>query len=228
MAKRPIYLSRPHLPELVSAVSVDFEWHPGFAIVQKQKSIRSLHDAVRDQGIIEGNMLEISSKSPEALGRSLSAFSLTLKNENWPSCSVECAFQGSKVFERGGPFSDLYLASSREAKKDARLTNSGILVRFSLAGEDWPINPRTYFYDWLYINALVQNQELAEGLIDYKGFTDIEFNPAKSINCQAHSAALYVALKKSGKLESVLASKEILKSSSLYADEHKPVQARLI
>ena len=63
---------------------------------------------------------------------------------------------------------------------------------------EWPLTPKTAFYDWLYVRAL---RELArsDGQIDrslrrYQAFTDIEFNPAKSVNCQARSCALYVAL----------------------------------
>lgn len=61
--------------------------------------------------------------------------------------------------------------------------------------------PRTAFYDWLYINALIENPQLAEKLNGYDGFTDIAFNPDKGINCQARSAALYVSLAKLGVLE---------------------------
>jgi hypothetical protein len=38
----------------------------------------------------------------------------------------------------------------------------------------------------------------------YAGFTDIEFNPQRSINCQARSAALFLSLMKRGDLESAL------------------------
>ena len=226
MANRPVYFPTPNQQNLVKTFSLEFEWHPGFAVIQKQKSIQSLHEAARQ--ITNGNILEISGKSPESLGKKLSAFSLILRRDNWPQCSVECAFQGSKVFENGGPYTDLYEASSRDAKREPRLRSSGNLIGFSWLGEDWPIKPRTYFYDWLYINALCQNQTLAEQLTDFAGFTDIEFNPAKSINCQAHSAALYVALQKSGQLTSVLASKEELKSQLLNTKKTAPVQGVLI
>ena len=52
------------------------------------------------------------------------------------------------------------------------------------------------FYDWLYCSALEQNLPQAEALLDYEAFTDIEFNPDRSINCQAASAAIYVSLVK--------------------------------
>lgn len=127
------------------------------------------------------------------------------------SFSVETAFQSSKVFERGGPFTDLLDESSRSAKKDIRLKESGNLVEFRFFGERFPLIPRTLFYDWLYINALHQNEELADEVIQYRGFTDIEFNPKKSLNCQAYSAALYVSLRNSGMLRDALESPDTFK-----------------
>jgi hypothetical protein len=123
------------------------------------------------------------------------------------SMTVEVAFQGSKVFEGGGPCIDLYERSSREAKRDGRLRESGELVRFQLGEERWPLEPKTAFYDWLYLQALRQQPDLASQLLRFAGFSDIEFNPKRSINCQARSAALYVALKKRGLLDEALSSK---------------------
>ena len=59
---------------LVKEIEISFEWYPGFAISQKQKSIESLHFVASKKGY--GSLLEISTKSPEPLGRSLSAFNL--------------------------------------------------------------------------------------------------------------------------------------------------------
>jgi hypothetical protein len=166
------------------------------SVSQKQKSIASLHEATRARlGV--SNILEISSKSSEPLGVRLSAFNLLLPLET-QRVSVEVAFQAGKRFERGGPFLDLLCGSSREAKGDPRLKESGRLIGFVLSGEAWPLEPRTAFYDWLYLNALDANPDLSEALAHYEAFTDIEFNPAKSLNCQAHSAALYVSLRREG------------------------------
>jgi hypothetical protein len=153
------------------------------------------------------SVLEISSKSEEQTGVSLSAFNLmiTTKKKN-VIFSVESAFQASKVFQRGGPYVDLLEKSSREAKKDARLRESGRLTKFLFYGEEWPLEPKTAFYDWLYLNALEKNKELSLAACQYSAFTDIEFNPKKSINCQAYSAALYVALSKRGILQEALSS----------------------
>ena len=64
-----------------------------------------------------------------------------------------------------------------------------------------PLNPKAFFYDWLYINAVLENPLLAAERLKYNAFTDIEFNPEKSINCQAKAAALFVALSRQGKIE---------------------------
>lgn len=60
----------------------------------------------------------------------------------------------------------------------------------------------------MYINTLHLNKELAEKIMEYDAFTDIAFNPQKSINCQAEAAAIYVSIKKQGLLEEALKDKE--------------------
>jgi len=65
------------------------------------------------------------------------------------------------------------------------------------------------FYDWLYISALFEHREwLMDRLPRYAGFTDIEFNPLRSVNCQARSCALLVALAKMNLLEAAMSSPE--------------------
>jgi DNA-binding XRE family transcriptional regulator len=125
-----------------------------------------------------------------------------------PPISVESAYQGSKVFEQGGPYQDLYDKKSLEAKKDNRIRNSGDLVAFDLKGRKWPIEPKNAFYDWLYLRSLNQYKGKIEKLLNYDGFTDIEFNPDKSFNCQARAVAMAVALHQAGCLEEAIRSKE--------------------
>lgn len=206
MATRPVYVPNvsSDIPEVI-VKSVDFKWFPGMAKSQKQKSIDSLHEAASQLRIAP--ILEISSKSKVDLGIRLSAFNLMIKTKiSNRSFSVESAFHSSKVFERGGPFVDLLEQSSRRAKKDMRLRESGSLVRFEFFSKIFPLEPRTFFYDWLYINALNQHKDLADKMIEYRGFTDIEFNPKKSLNCQAYSAALYASLQATGRLSDALES----------------------
>lgn len=194
MAERPIFIPTSEGPVLVRTKFVDFQWVPGMAASQKQKSVDSLHAAaMRLPGI--DNLLEVSSKSREDFGVALSAFNLEFTTRKFNrTFSVECAYQGSKVFEHGGPYLDIFGMTSREAKRDERLRSSGRLTKFRFFGTDWPLEPRTAFYDWLYINALKKKEGVTERLLSYSAFTDIEFNPANSINCQAYSVALFVSL----------------------------------
>ncbi|MGG1229743.1 DarT1-associated NADAR antitoxin family protein [Bacillus halotolerans] len=210
MAERPVFISSVKEKGYVSTQEIEFEWFPGFSVKQKQKSIESFHKNFKERNP-SSNVLEISSKSDKELGVALSAFKLMIKTKNNKEFSVETAFQASKVFEKGGPFLDLYSKTSREAKKDPRIKNSGELLYFQYFGRKWELEPKTFFYDWLYTNALSHNKELSKEVVQYDAFTDIEFNPHKSINCQARSVALYVSLYKAGLLEVALSSVEKFK-----------------
>lgn len=200
MVKRPVFVPSQKAP-FVDVYMPEFTWNGGFAPVQKKKNIVALHESFR-KWFPDRKLLEISSKSLQELGARLSAFHLCKEVPSLgKSVPVECVFQGGKIFSDGGPFTDLYLAQPRDAKRDPRLKTSGSLRGFCFEGETMPLSPRTAFYDWLYINALLENPEYARQLTDYDAFTDIEFNPDKSINCQAYSAALFVALSRQGLLD---------------------------
>jgi hypothetical protein len=208
MAARPLFIPTAEGPVLVQTKAVEFHWFPGMAPTQRQKSADSLHAAALKLPSID-RVLEVSSKSREDLGIPLSAFNLEFTTRKYNhTLSVECAYQGSKVFERGGSYTDLFAMTSREAKKDERLHSSGRLVAFHFFGIDWELEPQTAFYDWIYINALKKQQAMAEQLAGYSAFTDIEFNPERSINCQAYSVALYLSLCRRQLLDEATTSKE--------------------
>jgi hypothetical protein len=207
MATRPIFIPLNGDFPGVDLKLVEFQWFPGMAVSQSQKSIASLHEAGNKLGIF--SILEISSKSKNDLGVNLSAFNLCFTTKKYKrTLSIESAYQGSKVFEQGGPYIDLFEKHSREAKKDIRLKQSGNLTCFKFFGETFSLQPTTHFYDWIYINALNQISDLGDKLLNYKGFTDIAFNPDKSLNCQAYAAALYVSLRHHRLLEKALSSRE--------------------
>ena len=153
--------------------------------------------------------MEVSTKSEEKLGFRLSAFNLKVNLRDGRSIPLEAAYQGSKVFKNGGPFNDLYDVSPRDAKRDERLINSGPLTGFRFEGDDWKLEPKTAFYDWLYMYALKDHADFLRKLFEYDGFTDIEFNPSKSINCQARSCAILVSLLKKDLFPKVTEDKEI-------------------
>ena len=205
MANRPVFINSENSP-FCTISNINFTYYSGFATVQKQKSIASLHDNFSN-AFPTKKILEISSKSNSELGVNLSAFNLMINSKN-KKFSVESAFQGSKVFELGGPYSDLIGKDSKIAKKDLRLKNSGRIIGFNYFGRVFPTQPLDYFYNWLYINALSLNKDLCEKIIEYDAFTDIEFNPSKSINCQARACAIFVGLKRSNKLEKALSSEK--------------------
>ncbi len=202
MAQRPIFLPLNKQP-FTRKVDIEFQWFAGFARSQQQKCIASLHDRANDRKL--GPTLEISSKSAASLGVALSAFNLKVRIGDLPEATVEAVFQSSKVFASCGPFPEFLGTSGRDIKQDPRLRGSGPLKRFQLGDEEWPLSPKTALYDWIYVTALVQNPELSSQIVEYNSFSDIAFNPERSLNCQARSAALFVALTKFGNVEKCLA-----------------------
>ena len=207
MAQKQIYLVNEKEP-YCRIYTVDYKVYSGFSLSQKQKTIRSYQGAYYQ--LYPGRkLLEVSSASEEELGRKLSAFNLL---KYVPSLDrkipLECIFQGGKVYESGGPYTDMYEMAPGEAKKDPRKDSSGRLKSFEFEGKRYPLEPKTLFYDGLYFLALKENPELAEQLLDYDGFTDVFFNPERAFNCQAISCARYVSLIKAGKLEEYLSDFE--------------------
>lgn len=188
MSERPIFEPIKEGEILVTKHNLEFTWYPGFSKEQKQKSIESLHKEGKSKHKFK-QVLEISTKSKVNSGVSASAFNIRMTTKSGIVASVESFYQGSKVFKNGGPFTDIYKKTSLESKKDERLKTSDKLIGFKFYGTSWGLND--HFYDWLYMNALLQNEGLARDLMEYDAFTDIEFNPKKSYNCQAYSAALY-------------------------------------
>lgn len=232
MASRPIFVPAYNQFQLVRKIDVSFSWHPGFSLSQKRKNIHALHETGKSKTIetktneqmVLWPILEVSTKSENALGYRLSAFTLMVLLNNGHSIPLESAFQGSKVFQCGGPYVDLYGKSGFDIKKDTRAQNSGPLQAFEFQGVRWQLEPKTAFYDWLYINAVHCIPDLSDQILEYNGFTDIEFNPVKSVNCQARSCALYVSLYRRGILGKILDDRqqflELLKQDSFFQSHH--------
>lgn len=94
MAERPAFFI--HNKNIISK-QYTFDWFPGFAVSQKQKSIKSLHAAILKTDT-HAKPLEISTKSIDVLGVNLSAFNLKLNN--YP---LENIFQSAKVLRTAVP-----------------------------------------------------------------------------------------------------------------------------
>jgi len=230
MAIRPVFVPTHDEKRLVEERNFEFEWSPGFAAAQKTKNIAALHAAARAAGL--SRILEISTKSQEKLGAHLSAFHLTVNIPQVGDVHVENAYQGGKVFRDRGPFVDLYIVHPRQARKDPRLRSSGPLTGFRFGDELWPLEPRSAFYDWLYMKAIYPHRGYLRRLYRYDGFTDIEFNPKKSINCQARACAVFVALMRKGLLDEAMSNSaafiRILASDADRQPQSLPKQERLL
>lgn len=200
MAQRPVFIPISHLP-FYQRVDVEFTFNRGLSAAQKRRNIDAIHQAFLRR-YPDKIPLEVSSKSLNPLGVNLSAFNLkkqicSLKIE----IPVENVYQGGKKFVHGGPYTELYYVSPKEAKRDERLQTSGPIKAFSYEGVDYPSEPKNGFYDWIYIQAIQENKEIGEEIKNYNAFTDVEFNPNKSINCQARAAAMYVGIMNAGLLD---------------------------
>ena len=206
---------------------IEYKYNGGFAVSQKVKNIHNIHEAIKKREE-DAVILEISSKSEDDLGIKLSAFNLGITDSNGKTRTVESIFQGSKVFENGGPFKDLISKSSLEAKKDPRIRESGKMIGFHYNGEDWPLDPITFFYDWVYIHVLdenVMNENISlKELLKYNTFTDVEFNHKKSLNCQAGAVALYLVLHKQDLLDKYLHDRDKFREAvdTCYIDVDEP------
>ena len=193
MAKRPAWSVQD---DVVICENFDFMWSGGFSITQKQKNIRALHQSIYEMK--HEKALEVSSKSEVRVGKEIGAFSLELDG-----IFLENVFQAAKQYENGGPYLDLLNVSPKQAKRDERHCNSGKLVGFVRNDEIWTLEPKTAFYDYIYISALIKNFGYDLNISEYQWFTDIEFNPQKSINCQARAVAIYVSFQKTALFNSL-------------------------
>ena len=181
MAKRPAWTIENGN---VICKEFDFAWNGGFAVSQKRKNINALHQSIAEA--TGQTALEISSKGEVELGNKLSAFKMKTTG-----VFIENVFQASKRYENGGPYLDLLDVAPKDAKRDERHKTSGRLLAFVRNDEDWPLEPKTVFYDYIYVLAVIENFGCELDINEYNWFTDIEFNPGKSINCQARAVAIY-------------------------------------
>ncbi len=208
MASRPAWSVEG---DSVISKSFEFEWNGGFAISQKRKNINNIHNEIKEKK--EGKALEISTKSEVEFGQKLSAFNLKLDGY-----TLENVFQSSKVYANGGPYVDLLEVEPKESKRDVRHSTSGELKGFEYKGQRWELEPKTMFYDYIYLLSVFETfdeNELRE-LSNYDWFTDIEFNPSKSINCQARTVAILKYILQTG-------NKEVLDTLEKWKDFHKKV-----
>lgn len=213
MAQRPAFSLSPVSSTChpIQVTYYDFGWSPGMSAAQKRKNVVALHASIRER-IPHANPLEVSTKSTLPIGIALSAFNLAVVKNGQPF-RVESLYQGSKVFRDGsGPFQDLYGQSPKSVRAAIKPHASSPLMHFAWGMTHWPLEPKLAFYTWLYCTALhhIQNRSLADKLLreGFTHFTDIEYNPGRTLNSQSFAVAYYVHLIQSGKADGVLADRE--------------------
>ena len=70
MASRPIFVITEKGIPIIKQIEISFNWNPGFAPSQQKKNIFNLHKEAEKQGV--ENVLEVSTKSENELGKKLS------------------------------------------------------------------------------------------------------------------------------------------------------------
>lgn len=168
MAKRPIFISTGDIEHPFETRDISFKWISGMSYYQKCKRRDSLALEISKLYDIK-RWLEISTKSDKEIGVNLSALNLFLKTTTGTD-TVENIYQKSKVFGEKGIIGFKY--------NDCEFSNT----------------PTGMFYDYIYMYAVLQNHDLIDQFVQYDIFTDIEFNPNKSLNTQARAAAIFKTL----------------------------------
>lgn len=236
-ATRPFFCASKRDGRSYIEDEVEFDWHSGMSWQVRQRSSDAMHEAIlrkfSQTDLKPSDILEVSTASHDyEVGQALSAMNLVYVDpgtlESYP---LENWFQSSKVFAKDGkevgPYKDLlgvrlakrYVNPHPDKKAIEQFEGDPLFERiqsevrgatmscFRLSGEDYPLLPRSAFYDYLYVSALnqPQNRKLAEGLMNFRVFTDIMFNPGsgktRRFNTQARSCAIYVTLSRRGILD---------------------------
>lgn len=195
MTKRAVYKPKFTRP-FYTKEEFELDWVPGVSVSQKMKNSQALQEAWKQKHPNQ-TILEVSTKSDQELGKSLSPFNLKKRlsslRKEFP---VENIYHASKTFRHGGPYIDLLGLPAAKAKADPRLLDSGEVVSYTLEKETYPAAPAFLFYVWLYIKALQENPGLISRMKDIDAFCDIESNPEKSTVNQAMACAIFLSLSK--------------------------------
>ena len=216
MAVRSVFESVPRYP-FYKQSDVSFGYFGGFALSQKRKCELSLHMNY-NAAYPETKVLEVSSASLMSLGAKLSAMHLSKRTKRGVT-SVESGFQSSRIYSDGiktvGPFPEYTFLPGKECKKLVKQASLGMhSFQYSFDGMMFyaPEYHISLFYDYLYLNALLEpeNQAVKEELLssNYMAFTDLA---TLSLNSQARSAAIFRGLVMAGRIEEVRDYKTYLK-----------------
>ena len=207
MAEKSIFISKNEYPYF-EEIRVEMDHFGGFALSQKRKSQISLHLNFL-AAYPQEKPLEISGASLYYLGAELSAMNLK-KQTSQGMTTVESAFQSSRIYGENkeiGPFPQYMFLPGKECKKLVKEQSQGLhSYHYLFDGMEFhaPSYHISLFYDYLYLNALCeeQNKDVADRLLagGYTAFTDLA---TVAMNSQARSCAIYVALCRNGLIDQV-------------------------
>ena len=139
-------------------------------------------------------VLEISSRSRDALGRSLSAMYLREPESGQP---VEAVYQAAKCYGEGGP-AEVLDDGFRSKTRDRERALAGPLSGFQHKGTFWPIETGTQFYDRLW---MLSARAAGVGATDHDAFTDMFHRRGRSMACQARTMAMMQGMLRSRGLD---------------------------
>lgn len=208
MAEKSVFAGKTEYPYFEEEHAM-IDWFGGFALSQKRKCEIGLHQNYLKEHPGE-KILEISSSSTQSLGAKLSAVYLPKRTKEGDT-TVESAFQSSRIYSDGlrsvGPFPKWLFLPGKECKKLVKAASGGMhSYQYLFDGMTFyaPAHHISLFYDFLYLNALLEpeNKKVKDLLLQggYSAFTDLA---TKSLNCQARSAAIFTGLVKAGRIDEV-------------------------
>ena len=222
MATRPVFVpdTDPGSPRLVHEQEVDFQWLPGRTAQHKKANIAKLHAAARHRSLTP--LLHVTSESDDPLGALVSVVNLAVEVDNSFLVPLEAAFQGSRIFTGGGPFTDMFRMRLEEIAADPRLTESGKHIGFRFRNLEWGLKSGTMFYDWLVVNSIHRYPKLRSGIRRFKGFTEVDCRGGGQAVCHARSCALYVALTEKKLIDGVIQDQDLFITTLIRDSFYQP------
>lgn len=208
MVIRSVFKGVPRYP-FYEHCDVSCCYFAGSELSQKRKCELSLHMNYNAE-YPDIKVLEVSSASLNSLGAKLSAMHLSKRTKKGVT-SVESVYQSSRIYSDGtrtvGPFPEYTFLPGKECKKLVKQASLGMnSFQYSFDGMTFyaPDHHVSLFYDYLYLNALLEpeNEAVKEELLsgDYMAFTDLA---SLSLNTQARSAAIFRGLVMAGLIDEV-------------------------
>ena len=141
-------------------------------------------------------VLEISSRSRDPLGRSLSAMFLKEPQSGHP---VEAVYQAAKCYGDSGP-AEVLNDGFRSKTRDRDRAGTGRLRGFDQGGTFWPSETGTQFYDKLW---MVSARAAGVGATEHNAFTDMFHQRGRSMACQARTMAMMQGMIKARCLDAI-------------------------